>query len=848
MTTTKKKKKPLFSPASEKQAMLLRSKANVIVAGGAAAGGKAQRLSSPVLTPSGWCKMGDLKVGDYIITPDGQSVPILQVHPQGVLPIYRVTTQDKSYTEVSGDHLWSFTKAGDGIRRKPTVMTTLETKDYLDNQRDKTRPRWPLIPLVKDTIVDQLEDTISDYPYPYTIGALLGDGCITGVSSVSFACEDKYVAKRMKSEGVTVTTHGDGNLRYGIIGFKDELIRLDILGTRSHTKFIPKELMNLDLASTYSIINGMMDTGGSATPDGKTYYYSTSDKLANGIAELIRKVGGTATITVKEEPKYTYKGETLVGKPYNIVYIRHPDPQKLFGLKRKKDRCHTRSLIKNRIMSIEPAGEAECQCITIDHPDHLYITDDYIVTHNSYMSQLMPLAVKDDPNSNIMVYRNTLKQIKLPGAIWDTARSIYNKLPKHLQPKYKNRDNEMEWPSGARQVFMYLDHIANSKENLQGSQITLAIVDEATQIAWELIRYIMSRLRSESVHESKLVLTCNPDPDHEIRKFIDWFIDDKGYPIKERQGVLRWFIPDPEGGGDFVWGNSRQELIDKWQEEGEDPLEPLSMTFVGFTIHDNPPVKKANPTYLPYLKGLPPTERARLLDGNWDIRDAASNYFDRKWLIELDKVPDGVRWCRAWDLASSERTESSPRPDFSACMKVGAFNDGDAILVGDYHDSVYDEKTETQGRFCKKPGARDRVMIRQAQHDGPDCKVVEPVDPGQAGQTLFNMHVRMFLAEGFSLVKDPAATNAGKLTKFTPFSSAAERGTVYIVRSTFDNNTYNKIMKELESFDGTRSSSERKDDYADAVASGYNYITSSKSKMKAFAMPTYSTPTMRGSR
>lgn len=71
-------------------------------------------------------------------------------------------------------------------------------------------------------------------------------------------------------------------------------------------------------------------------------------------------------------------------------------------------------------------------------------------------------------------------------------------------------------------------------------------------------------------------------------------------------------------------------------------------------------------------------------------------------------------------------------------------------------------------------------------------------------------------------------TQNGKLTRFIPFSSAAENGLVYIVKSTFNPATLEAIFKELEAFDGQRSSDHRKDDWPDSLASAFNYLSTAR--------------------
>lgn len=97
----------------------------------------------------------------------------------------------------------------------------------------------------------------------------------------------------------------------------------------------------------------------------------------------------------------------------------------------------------------------------------------------------------------------------------------------------------------------------------------------------------MSRMRSKSKYSSRMVISCNPDADHEIAGFINWWLDEDGYPDPDKCGVVRYFI---RVDGDFIWADDPQELIDKyWVGPEQDPdrirvPKPVSATFIGSTI------------------------------------------------------------------------------------------------------------------------------------------------------------------------------------------------------------------------------------------------------------------------
>lgn len=460
----------------------------------------------------------------------------------------------------------------------------------------------------------------------------------------------------------------------------------------------------------------------------------------------------------------------------------------------------------------------------------------------SYLLQLMPLLIVDDPRTACIMFRRTVPQIRGQGGLFDKAKDIYNQLPPAVKPKFRENDMTATFPNGAKVQWLSMQHV-NDKYNIQGLEFTFIGVDEGTQFDWEQLEYMMSRLRSNSKYPSRMVISCNPDPDHKLREMIDWYLDDTGLPIPERDGVIRWFVRIDDN---YIWGSSKEELKQRFGKKSK----PVSFSFISSTIHDNPPMLINNPEYLAQLEGLNDVDRARLLHGNWDARPQGANYFKREFLKEVDCLPMNVTKVRAYDKAGTERSTANKAPDFTAGIGVARDDDGFYYLYGNYHDEFIDDgewSTGTAGRFCKKAGERDVLIGKQAVIDGDDTIVIFSVDPGQAGISEFTTSSRDLISKGYMVEKDPTPGNKSKLTRFSPFAQLAQNGFVRIVKKSFPLDTYNALMKELESFNGERSTGTRKDDWADAVASGINFLEKTE-VVRAVAIPRPNAPTMYASR
>lgn len=329
----------------------------------------------------------------------------------------------------------------------------------------------------------------------------------------------------------------------------------------------------------------------------------------------------------------------------------------------------------------------------------------------------------------------------------------------------------------------------------------------------------MSRLRSGAEGDSQMFITCNPDPDSFLCKWIEWWLDSDGFPIKERSGVKRFYYTI---NSEMKFADTAEELVERYPEAAwiDNPntrekvfIRPKTMTFISGTIFDNPALIAANPSYLAELNALPEIEKSRLLHGNWYVRPEGANYFDRKWLREAPTVPTRAICCRAWDRASTEPSDVNPKPDYTACTKMYRDVDNNFYITGEFHHDCHDKKDPNVfGRFRERPGKREELIMKQAKYDGKDCVIVFSKDPGSAGEMEYTETAKKFITEGFRVQKDPMPPQNSKLTRYSPFSAACEAGMVYIVKSTFNPETLEAFLKEHEAFDGERSSKLRKDD------------------------------------
>jgi hypothetical protein len=248
----------------------------------------------------------------------------------------------------------------------------------------------------------------------------------------------------------------------------------------------------------------------------------------------------------------------------------------------------------------------------------------------TYSLLLDPLRDVKTPGFGGVIFRRTTPQIRNQGGLWDTSMDIYS------HAKAIPRESTLEW------IFEYgvkikFSHLEYEKDifNWQGSQIPFIGFDELTHFTKKMFFYLLSRNRSVCGVKPYVRATCNPDPESWVAKFIEWWIDQEtGFPIPERDGVLRYMVMY---GDEYVWGDSKEEVIEKsWsflqpvvEKAGVDPRELVkSVTFVSGTIYENKALLNVNPAYLGNLMAQDEDTRSQLLDGNWKVKISDIDIYD----------------------------------------------------------------------------------------------------------------------------------------------------------------------------------------------------------------------------
>jgi len=440
---------------------------DIIFVNGPAGTGKAQPLDSNILTPSGWKLMGDISIGDNVISVDGTATKVLAVYPQGTKDIYKVTFDDNSSTECCKEHLWEVCNEYERGDKRPAKVRSLETiMKRIKGHDGRKNYSIPMVSAVKFEAQSVKFDA-------YALGILLGDGHFNehfiNINTVDTEIHDSVLESvdklglklnPIKSDkcGYKICDVNGGKGMYRANPLLEYTKELGIYNTRSHTKFIPDVYKFNTIEIRTAVLQGLMDSDGTVSKNGmNSTYTSTSKKLADDVKFLVESLGGKVTMATRRK-KYTYKGEKLTGKLSYRVTIKLPESIIPFRLSRKVNRYipKTKYTPTRYITGVEFVGTKEAQCIKVDHPRHLYITDDFIVTHNTFLAVCKAVVGLDrNTYDRLVLTRPAVESGEelgfLPGSLDDKIgpymRPLYDSIEK-LKKKKKVKtvhDDNGQW-------------------------------------------------------------------------------------------------------------------------------------------------------------------------------------------------------------------------------------------------------------------------------------------------------------------------------------------------------------------------------------------------------------------
>jgi replicative DNA helicase len=311
--------------------------------------GKAQPLDAPVLTPAGYVPMGRIVPGSEVLGADGRPHRVLAVFPQGEKEVFRVRFSDGAVAECCDEHLWHVS----GPSGEESVMPLAAIRRTLGARRSDGTPMYR-VPTVAPVEFAVRRSGLR--LAPYLLGLVLGD---SGFNFESTAPEVRAGERAGRAS----------NLRAAV-----EHYQLDGLGPEN--RFIPPDYLFASPTERLDLLRGLLDAhDGALVCSGRAIELTTgSQRLADGLVWLVRSLGGI--VSQREKPAHSGVTRMRFSFPNGIVPVtanRHL----------ARWNADAAAFVGRFIEGAEPAGKKPCQCILVDSEDHLYVTSDFVVTHNT---------------------------------------------------------------------------------------------------------------------------------------------------------------------------------------------------------------------------------------------------------------------------------------------------------------------------------------------------------------------------------------------------------------------------------------------------------------------------------
>ena len=373
--------------------------------------GKSTTYSTKVPTPTkqGWTYMGQLKVGDFVFDKHGKLTKILKIFEQGVQPVFKVTFQDGRYSLCTKEHLWTVKTHKNGIWKTVMLEDMIEDFKSYDPYKASVGRANPYrykyyIPMCDPVHYPSRAVSVD----PWVMGVFIGNGCCTStyLTLSSGTCDIPLKVANITGLKVKKCRPKDPKDYSYAFYYKDTgvAVRTDAFFKEypeimdySHHKHIPDAYLYNDIETRKELLKGLLDTDGHIGFDEGRYnvsYTSTSIGLIENIQTLVYSLGMTTGFVQIDKRVDKYKSPNGFCGTIHIK-MKNEDKSNYFSLesghkhvlaveakKYTKQNIFDDLLIKN----IEYSHNEECRCIMVDNDEHLYLTEDYIVTHNTFMA------------------------------------------------------------------------------------------------------------------------------------------------------------------------------------------------------------------------------------------------------------------------------------------------------------------------------------------------------------------------------------------------------------------------------------------------------------------------------
>lgn len=485
-------------------------------------------------------------------------------------------------------------------------------------------------------------------------------------------------------------------------GFSKDIVKkLKKIGIKDKF-FIPEEYKRATIQQRKDLLRGYMDGKIKNFGPGKasSRNISVPSHLADDIAHIVASLGGAPT--VKED-----YGKTV------YMQIVMPNMDEYYSPNLPAGVCQAK--VYRRIKSIEPSRRTQTRCILVSGEDHLYITNDFVATHNTFAAILMVAEPSLDSNFRAVFTRRNLGDLKAGGGIVDDFKKAYGNYV-----TVKSSDNpRIQFPSGA---FVDCNHIADENpdkllERIKGWQYDLGYMDELTSYEFSTFSLLGTRIRGKGKWSGKRRGTTNPKRSHWTRKMLDWYIGFNGFILPERDGVVRYYYQSGKTVDDLVWGSTPEEVYALCKQSIDERLATLggkwtyknmvnSFVFYLGRMGENQSSLGNNASYVGAVAAVGGNRAKQLIEGNFNVDED-----------EQDDIP--IPSGKAQDVFSTN--DEARNGDH--WITVDLADVGSDNVVALYWDGFHIDDAMILTSSTPRKNY-ERIALFAKQHDVPDNRII----------------------------------------------------------------------------------------------------------------------------
>ena len=349
--------------------------------------GRALAMDTPIPTPDGWKKMGDLHAGSKVFDEAGRVRYVTARKDWTLRPCFRVTFNDGTSIIADANHQWVVKDKHARDHKLDAKIVTTQEMSHSVKAGSANNP-------VSNYAIQWAEPL--DYPeqllpiHPYFMGLWLGDGT-AATSDISCHVDDlEETMQYIRECGFSCESHHNG-----VDGGKGRLIRvfgeekwdsagpahqLRVLGLKNN-KHIPAAYLRGSVEQRMELLRGLMDSDGHVDAFGRCEFCNVNKNLSLGVAELVRSLGEDARVTLKTRNEEGHQ---------NVWLVKFTPTHEMFKLRRKREKIkNIRAREMHYVVSIEPAGAQDTACIEVDGPNHMFLAGEGMIpTHNSLLRNI----------------------------------------------------------------------------------------------------------------------------------------------------------------------------------------------------------------------------------------------------------------------------------------------------------------------------------------------------------------------------------------------------------------------------------------------------------------------------